>query len=87
MLTGSQICMSLLSLLLAVMMQINTRMFSLKFSSLRWKGNEERLLFAGVSLLLFIIFRLASLPMIMAAYIVISILFNLLRRRASALSS
>ncbi len=87
MLTGSQLYMSLLSLLLAVMMQINTRMFSLKFSSLKWKGNEERLLFAAVSLLLFIIFRLASLPMIMAAYIVISILFNLLRRRATALPS
>lgn len=87
-LAGSPVCMGLLSLFLAVMMLINTRMFSLKFSSLGWKGNEERWLFAGASVLLFVIFRLASLPMIMGAYIVISILFNLLRRRqASSLPS
>jgi CDP-diacylglycerol--serine O-phosphatidyltransferase len=70
-----------MSLFLAVMMLINMRMFSLKFSSLGWKGNEERWLFAGVIVLLFLIFRLASLPMIMAAYIIISVVFNLAGRR------
>lgn len=80
-LTGSPLFIGLLSVFLAVMMLINTRMFSLKFSSLGWKGNEERWIFAGVAVLLFIIFRLASLPMIMGSYFVISLLFNLLRRR------
>jgi len=78
---GSPWFTGLMSLLLAVMMQINTRMFSLKFHSLGWKENEERWLFAGITVLLFLIFRLASLPMIMAAYIIISVAFNLLRRR------
>ncbi len=80
---GSPLFTGLLSVFLAVMMLINTRMFSLKFSSLGWKGNQERWLFAGAAVLLFIIFRLASLPMIMGAYIVISLLFNLLRRRGA----
>jgi CDP-diacylglycerol--serine O-phosphatidyltransferase len=84
-LVGSALWTGLISLFLAVMMLINTRMFSLKFTSLGWKGNEERWLFAGSSVLLFIIFRLASLPMVMVAYIMISLLFNLLRRRREAI--
>jgi len=83
-LAGSMWFTGLMSLFLAVMMLINMRMFSLKLSSLRWRDNEERWLFASVSVLLFIIFRLASLPMIMAAYIVISVVFNLLRRRETS---
>jgi CDP-diacylglycerol--serine O-phosphatidyltransferase len=80
-LAGSPWFTGLMSLFLAVMMLINTRMFSLKFHSLGWKGNEERWLFAAVSILLFIIFGLASLPMLMAAYIIISVAFNIAGRR------
>jgi len=78
--------MTLLTVFLAAMMLVKVRMFSLKLSSLRWNGNEERWIFAVVSLLLVGIFRMASLPMIMAAYIIISLLFNLpgLRRTSSA---
>ena len=70
-----------LSVFLAVMMLVNTRMFSLKFSHLRWGGNEERYLLAGISLLLLLVFRLASPPLIMAAYIVISLVFTVIRGR------
>jgi CDP-diacylglycerol--serine O-phosphatidyltransferase len=63
------------------MMLVNTRMFSLKFSHLRWGGNEERYLLAGISLLLLLVFRLASPPLIMAAYIVISLVFTVIRGR------
>lgn len=80
-LTGSPLFIGLLSVFLAVMMLINTRMFSLKFSSFGWKGNEERWIFAGVAVLLFIIFRIASLPLIMGAYIIIALLSNLLRSK------
>jgi CDP-diacylglycerol---serine O-phosphatidyltransferase len=80
-LAGSPWFTGLLSIFLAVLMNINTRMFSLKFTSLGWKGNEERWLFAAIAVLLFLILKLASLPLIMAAYIIISVVFNLLRRR------
>jgi CDP-diacylglycerol--serine O-phosphatidyltransferase len=70
-----------LSLFLAVMMLVNTRMFSLKFTHLRWGGNEERYLLAGISLLLLVVFRLASPPLIMAGYIGISLVFNVIRSR------
>ena len=63
------------------MMLVNTRMFSLKFTHLRWGGNEERYLLAGISLLLLVVFRLASPPLIMTSYIVISLVFTVIRGR------
>ena len=82
--TGSPWFMGLLALFLAVMMLVSLPMFSLKFSNLGWKGNEERYTFAAVSLMLLIIFRIAALPMIMAAYIIISLLFPLAAGRRTA---
>ncbi len=82
--TGSPWFMGLLSLFLAVMMLVNVPMFSLKFSSMGWKGNEERYIFAALSLLLLIIFRIAALPMIIAAYILISLLFPFAAGRRTA---
>jgi CDP-diacylglycerol--serine O-phosphatidyltransferase len=72
---------SLLALFLAVMMQVNIRMFSLKLSHLRWSGNEERYIFAGSSLLLLIFLKLAAAPLIMAVYIIISFISGMIRRR------
>lgn len=80
---GSPWFLGILSLLLAVMMLVNTRMFSLKFASLGWKGNEERWIFIGTAVLLFLILRLASLPLIMASYVIISVVSNLIRRQES----
>lgn len=72
-LAGSAWFVGGLSLFLAVMMLINTRMFSLKFSHLKYRGNEERFIFAGVILLLVLLMGLAALPLIMLSYILISI--------------
>ena len=81
MMAGSPWFMGLLAIFLAVMMLVNIPMFSLKFSSLGWKGNEERYIFATVILLLLAVFRMAALPMIMAAYILISLLFPFIAGR------
>ena len=78
---GSPVAIAILAVFLAVMMLLNMRMFSLKIAGLGWKGNEDRYIFAGLSLLLLALFRVAALPMIMAAYIIISLLFHLIRRR------
>jgi CDP-diacylglycerol--serine O-phosphatidyltransferase len=74
---ASPLFLTILAICLATMMLLNVRMFSLKLTSLKWNGNQERWIFAGVSILLLVIFRMASLPMIMAAYIIISLLFTL----------
>jgi len=78
-LAGSAWFVGGLSLFLAVMMLLNTRMFSLKFSHLRYRGNEERYIFAGVSLLLILILGLAALPLIVLSYIIISLFFVVFR--------
>lgn len=77
----SPIFLKILPAFLAFMMLVNLRMFSLKFTHLRWKGNEERYLLAGIGLLLLLVFGLASPPLIMAAYIVISLVFTVVRSR------
>jgi len=80
-LAGSAWFVGGLSLFLAVMMLLNTRMFSLKFSHLKYRGNEERYIFAIVSLLLLVILGLAALPLIMLSYILISICVRFLPSR------
>jgi len=77
---GSPVAIAILAVFLTVMMLLNMRMFSLKIAGLGWKGNEDRYIFAALSLLLLVLFRVAALPMIMAAYIIISLLFHLIRR-------
>ena len=81
---GSPAVISVLSLFLAVMMLLNVRMFSLKIAHAGWKGNEERYIFAAVSLLFLLFFRLGAMPLIMAAYILISLLFPLFRGRSAS---
>lgn len=71
----------MLAFFLAVMMNINMRMFSLKITNLQWKGNEERYLFVLTSLVLLVSLRAASFPLIMAAYIIISVIFSFVRHR------
>jgi len=81
---GSPVAIAILSVFLAVMMLLNVRMFSLKIAGMGWKGNEDRYIFAGLSLVLLLLFRVAALPMIMAAYILISLLFPLFRGRSTS---
>lgn len=70
-----------LSVFLSIMMLINVRMISLKFSNLKFKGNEERFIFLGVSAIALIIFRLNALVIIMAAYIIISFIAAIIRSK------
>ena len=84
---SSPLFLTLLSLFLAVMMLANITMFSLKFTGFGWRGNEERYLFAVMSLLLLLIFRLAGLPMIMVLYFIISLVANVIFRRGGITGS
>jgi CDP-diacylglycerol---serine O-phosphatidyltransferase len=51
-------------------------MFALKTKSLQWKGNEIKILFAGIAALLFILFGYAGIGIAVILYILISILNN-----------
>ena len=59
--------------LISALMISEVPMFSLKFKSLKWKGNQIRLLFLGLCVLLFATLNIYGLPLIILCYIGISL--------------
>ncbi|MEZ4999783.1 MAG: hypothetical protein R2727_03625 [Bacteroidales bacterium] len=57
----------------SILMVTRIPMISLKVKHIRLKGNELRLLFVSLSVLLFLLAGVASLPQIIIIYIVVSI--------------
>jgi len=68
-----------LSIFLSVMMLVNVRMLSLKFTSMKFKGNEDRFILIGLSLLSLAIFRLNALLVIITVYIILSLVMAVIR--------
>jgi len=68
-----------LSVFLSVMMLVNVRMLSLKFTSMKFKGNEDRFILIGLSLLSLVIFRLNALLVIITIYIILSLVMSVIR--------
>lgn len=62
-----------MALIFGCLLLTDLPMFSLKFKNLRWKENNLRFIFLGISLILFIIFRLGAFPLIILVYILISL--------------
>ena len=62
--------------LLCVLMNAELPMFSLKFKTLRWRGNEIRIIFVDGSVLLLIVMPASALLLIIGAYIMVSILIH-----------
>jgi len=52
------------------------KIFSMKFKSLVWNGNQLRYVFLISSLVLFVLFFLSAIPIIIILYILISIFFQ-----------
>lgn len=63
--------------LLSALMISEVPMFSLKFKSLKWQGNEIRFLFLAFCLILLVSLQLYALPLIIIGYIVISLVQKL----------
>jgi len=68
-----------LSLFLSVMMLLNVRMISLKFTETKFRGNEIRFIFLAISFLAIGLMRADSILVIMSAYIVLSFLSIFMR--------
>jgi len=61
------------TILFSWLMVSNIPMFSLKFKSLKWKGNQTRISFLILCVILFIILKLYSIPLMIISYLSISI--------------
>jgi len=66
----------MLAVFLSYLMISDFRIFSMKFKSTKWKGNEARYIFLLLSLLLVILFSLCAIPLIILAYLLLSMIFQ-----------
>lgn len=57
-------------------------LFSLKLKSAKWSGNEIRIIFILLSVLLIIFLQLAALPFIIISYILLSLIYKTLAGRS-----
>jgi CDP-diacylglycerol--serine O-phosphatidyltransferase len=52
------------------------RLFSMKFKSMAWKGNEYRFILLILSLILLLIFSISAVPMVILAYLLLSVAYQ-----------
>ncbi len=62
--------------LLSLLMVSEIPMFSFKFRRLSWRGNEFRIIFAGVALLLLVWLRELAVSLVVVLYVLFSLLQN-----------
>lgn len=72
--------LALLSVVVAALLISPIRMFSLKFSSLKWSGNRLRFTFLLAALCAIIAWGIYSVPFIIVTYIAVSTLLWIFRR-------
>jgi CDP-diacylglycerol--serine O-phosphatidyltransferase len=51
-------------------------LFSMKFKSMTWKENQHRFVFLFISLVLLLIFSICAVPMVILAYLLLSVVYQ-----------
>jgi CDP-diacylglycerol---serine O-phosphatidyltransferase len=59
--------------ILSLLLVAPIKLFSLKFQSFGWKGNESRYLFLTVTLFAMIILQFTAIPLLIVFYIILSL--------------
>ena len=65
-----------LTILSSYLLNSNIKLFALKFKDYSFKGNAIRYIFLILSIVLLIILKFASIPLIILVYIIMSVLDN-----------
>jgi CDP-diacylglycerol--serine O-phosphatidyltransferase len=73
---SDSVCILILIPIFSYLLIAEIPLFSLKFQNFSWKGNEARLIFLAITLILFVPFSFYSLPFIILLYLLISIIKN-----------
>lgn len=71
--TGSPAALIVYTVIISLLMVTRIPLISLKFTNLKFRGNEARYILAGLVLVSFVIFGLAAAPLIVPYYIIISL--------------
>ena len=68
--------LAMLAVFFSYLMISDFQLFSMKFKTMSWKGNEARYIFIILSVLLVILFSLSAVPLIILAYLILSMGFQ-----------
>lgn len=72
--------LAVLTLVLSVLLIAELPLFALKFKSFKWKGNEIRYVFLGISIALLLVFKLVGIPIVIIIYILTSVVNNIIKQ-------
>jgi CDP-diacylglycerol--serine O-phosphatidyltransferase len=70
-----------ITILFSILMVVEIPMFSFKFKSLQWTGNEIRIIFAAIAGLLVLVWQIKSLSAIVLLYILTSLFIYFSKRK------
>jgi CDP-diacylglycerol--serine O-phosphatidyltransferase len=68
--------LAMLAVFFSYLMISDFQLFSMKFKTMAWKGNEVRYIFIILSVLLVILFSLSAVPLIILSYLILSMGFQ-----------
>jgi len=68
--------LAILTVLMSYLLISDIRMFSLKFKTMGWKGNEPRYLFLVLTALLLVMFSVGGIPLSILCYFLLSLVFQ-----------
>ena len=68
--------LALITVLMSYLLVSDFRMFSLKFKTPDWHGNEPRYLFLAVTIALLVVFSVGGIPLAILAYFLLSLIFQ-----------
>ena len=78
--------LSALTVVMSALLVSEIPIFSLKFKTFGWKGNEIRFIFLIISLLMLCILHYVGIPLIIVFYIVLSMINNFLTKNKAPLT-
>ena len=68
--------LAMLAVFFSYLMVSEFQLFSMKFKTLEWKGNEVRFIFLMAALVLILLFSISSIPLIILTYLLLSLFFQ-----------
>lgn len=78
---NSTLAVNIAAFVFSVLMVSEIRFFSLKFKSLKWRGNEFRFVVVLVSAVLLLIFGIQALPIILLLYLLLSLIYHFTQKQ------
>ena len=70
-----------ITLIMSYLLVAELPLFALKFKHFKWKGNEIRFIFLGLSAALLILFQFTGIPFIIFLYIILSVINNIGKKK------